>query len=57
MNAMKSMELLRKYANCPECGSQVLGNGKGTVNITDDTFTRTCKCGWKIRIEVPEKKL
>ena len=57
MNWMKTVELLREYATCPHCGSDKLGNGAGTVEVTDDTFTRTCKCGWKVEIEVTEEKL
>jgi hypothetical protein len=51
MNAWKSIELMRKYAKCEKCGSEKVGNGEGTLEITDDTFVRTCKCGWKVEIK------
>lgn len=53
MNIVKSIELMRKYNGCPECGSDVVGNGEGTLEIEDDTFKRTCKCGWSIEVTVP----
>jgi len=50
MNAMKTVELLRKYNKCQKCGSEKLGNGSGTLEVTDDVFKRTCKCGWVVVI-------
>lgn len=51
MNALKAVELLRKYDKCPECGSDKIGNGSGTIEILEDTFKRTCKCGWSIEVK------
>ncbi|ACM16014.1 TPA: DUF3797 domain-containing protein [Bacillus cereus] len=51
MDAWKSVQLLRKYAACQECGNENVGNGEGTVEIQDDTFKRTCKCGWEIEVK------
>lgn len=48
MDAMKTMKLMEKYINCPECGNDKIGNGQGTLHVGEDTFTRTCKCGWKV---------
>lgn len=48
MNITDSMELLKKYNTCPTCGSDKIGNGEGTLNIENDVFERTCKCGWKV---------
>lgn len=56
MNGLKSAELLNEYYKCPQCGSDKVGNGAGTFNITETTFTRTCKCGWEVKIvEEPSK--
>lgn len=55
MNAVKTVELLRKYARCKECSSQALGNGEGSVMVTDNTFKRTCKCGWSIEVNYSDK--
>jgi transcription elongation factor Elf1 len=52
MNAWKAVELMGVYNNCPDCGSEKLGNGEGTLEIEDDTFKRTCKCGWSVEIKV-----
>jgi DNA-directed RNA polymerase subunit RPC12/RpoP len=51
VKALRAFELCEKYARCHECGSDLLGNGEGTLKITDDTFIRTCKCGWKVEIK------
>lgn len=51
MNGWKSVQLIRKYAECPKCGNDKVGNGEGTLIIEDDTFTRTCKCGWSIEVK------
>jgi hypothetical protein len=47
---VRTLELIRKYEECEMCGSIYLGNGEGTLEVTDDTFTRTCKCGWKVEV-------
>lgn len=51
MNAYESMELIKKYGSCDECGSESLGNGSGTLNIDNDVFTRTCRCGWSVTVD------
>ncbi|MES1045316.1 DUF3797 domain-containing protein [Heyndrickxia oleronia] len=51
MDGWKSVQLIRKYANCEKCGSELIGNGEGSLEINDDTFYRSCKCGWEIKIE------
>lgn len=47
MKVIDSMKLMEQYGECPGCGNSNIGNGEGTLQITDDTFTRTCKCGYK----------
>jgi len=54
---MKTVELLRKYNKCPKCGSDALGNGEGTLEVKEDTFRRTCKCGWDIEVNASDKPL
>jgi hypothetical protein len=51
MGTLRALELLKKYADCPDCGSDKVGNGAGTLEIEDNTFTRTCKCGFEITIK------
>ena len=38
-------------------GSQMVGNGAGTVDITDDSFERTCKCGFRIKVDEDDNKI
>lgn len=51
MNMLKAMKLLKKYSNCQECGSEFVGNGEGSLDIGDDYFIRTCKCGWGVEVK------
>jgi predicted RNA-binding Zn-ribbon protein involved in translation (DUF1610 family) len=48
MKLSKAMELTEKYKKCPICGNEKIGNGEGTLNISDKVFCRKCKCGWTI---------
>lgn len=57
MNAMKTVELLRKYNVCQKCGSDALGNGAGSLVITDNIFKRACKCGWSVEVDDSDKPL
>lgn len=45
---LDSLALLKKYSKCQNCGSEQIGNGEGTLEIEENTFRRTCKCGWSI---------
>ena len=51
MNALKSIDLMNKYVDCPCCGNEYIGNGQGGIIIEDDTFRRWCKCGYDITID------
>lgn len=53
MNIRESSELMKKYNNCQECGSDRIGGNpsQGALIIEDEVFTRSCKCGWKIVID------
>lgn len=50
MGIQQSITLLKKYGACPECGSDRLGKGEGTLVVKDKLFSRTCKCGWSILV-------
>lgn len=52
MNAFKAVSLMRKYSKCPQCGNEYVGDGEGTLEIENEVFTRSCKCGWKIEVKV-----
>ncbi|MEG2289932.1 MAG: DUF3797 domain-containing protein [Clostridium sp.] len=57
MNAFKLLEIMPKYENCLECGSDIIGDGEGGIIVEDDTFTRTCKCGFKITVDEDGKEV
>lgn len=54
MNIIPARKLTEQYAVCPECGNDRIGNGEGALVVDEDTFTRSCKCGWKITVDVEE---
>lgn len=49
-------KLLNKYAVCPKCGCDTLGNGDGTLVVEDTTFERTCKCGFSVKVNEEEEE-
>ena len=56
MKATLSLALCQVYERCPECKSTLIGYGEGTLMVDDTTFTRTCRCGFKVDITVKEQK-
>lgn len=54
MTIKESCELMEKYAKCPNCGCEVVGNGKGTLecDTKEGYFKRTCHCGWYVEIRL-----
>jgi hypothetical protein len=54
MKLTKAVELMEKYAKCQECGSEMIGDGAGTLEVNEDVFRRTCKCGWSIEVKGDE---
>jgi hypothetical protein len=42
---------LEKYGNCPDCECENMSNGEGTLYVNEDTFKRTCKCGFEVEIK------
>lgn len=57
MNGWKSVSLMKKYANCKQCGNDLVGNGEGVLLIEDEIFKRSCKCGWSIEVDEDDKPL
>lgn len=57
MGFRRCLELLQQYNECPRCGNDEIGNGEGTLEIDEDKFVRTCKCGWRVEeIELFQEK-
>ncbi|KEH91649.1 hypothetical protein Z962_p0024 (plasmid) [Clostridium botulinum C/D str. BKT12695] len=57
MEAFKVVSLIRKYEKCPVCGNDKVGNGEGRLVVEEDTFERTCKCGFKITLDSDGKEI
>ena len=53
MNLIEACALMRKYAECPKCGCETIGNGTGTLEVDTEAgyFKRSCQCGWYIEIK------
>lgn len=51
MRLADALELMNEFAMCKDCGSESIGNGAGTLDISGNTFIRTCACGWKVNID------
>lgn len=51
MNVCDYLQIAEKYIHCPKCGSDKIGNGEGTLNVDDDTYRRTCKCGFQVEVK------
>jgi phage terminase large subunit GpA-like protein len=56
MNAFRAAEFMKQYAKCPKCDSEFIGNGEGSIEVTEQHFHRRCKCGFDILIVEPEVK-
>ena len=56
MTVLDSIELMDKYAKCPVCGCETVGNGTGTLEVDTAAgyFKRTCRCGWCVEIKEAE---
>lgn len=54
MNIKKSIKLMDKYGDCPNCGNIYISNGEGGVIIKDRMFRRFCKCGFDITVDENE---
>jgi predicted nucleic-acid-binding Zn-ribbon protein len=52
MKLTRAIELMEKYAECPQCGNGYVGDGEGSLEVTGNVFKRMCKCGWKIEIGI-----
>lgn len=57
MNLRKSLALMEKYAECPQCHNNTIGAGEGVLIVEDETFFRSCKCGWSIKTDEEGKEL
>lgn len=51
MNYENTLKLMEKYANCPICSNDKIGNGQGGLIIDEDTLTRFCKCGFYTSVD------
>lgn len=57
MEAFKVAELISKYAKCPKCGNEYIGDWQGGLIVEDDYLYRDCKCGWNIKVDGRGKEI
>ncbi|GLO66240.1 DUF3797 domain-containing protein [Oceanobacillus kimchii] len=46
MNALDYLAIAPHLHNCANCGSETIGNGKGSVSIEETSVVRGCDCGF-----------
>lgn len=53
MTFLESIELIKKYGTCPECGCETLGCGTGSLELDTKAgyFKRVCRCGWSVEVK------
>ncbi|UWD43285.1 DUF3797 domain-containing protein (plasmid) [Clostridioides difficile] len=54
MKMINVFKLLSMYCICPECGSDKLGEGEGSLIVDEYTFHRKYKCGFDIIVDERE---
>jgi iron(III) transport system ATP-binding protein len=57
MGIDKYLKLAKKLNNCPNCGNEYIGNGEGSLEIREHTFSRSCKCGYSVTVDEDGKVL
>ena len=52
MNITIAAKLMELYAACPNCGCEIVGNGKGALECDTEAgfFRRSCGCGWCVEV-------
>ncbi|MDO7281769.1 DUF3797 domain-containing protein [Shouchella clausii] len=55
MNWTDLLKLGERYATCPTCGNDKVGNGEGKLFCNKDEFYRSCKCGWEVAVKDGEE--
>ncbi|MGX5634487.1 DUF3797 domain-containing protein [Bacillus thuringiensis] len=50
MDAWKTLEQMKEYGKCQQCGNEIIGDGEGTLEIEAGIFKRTCKCRWRVEV-------
>jgi len=56
MNIVMAVKLGQKYAKCPRCGKGFKDAGC-KMDVENDIFRLTCKCGFAIAIDENGKKV
>lgn len=51
------MSLMQKYAECPNCGNEKIGNGFGALIIEEEMLYRSCECGYEKLVDEDDVEL
>ncbi|MCY7500218.1 DUF3797 domain-containing protein [Bacillus pumilus] len=54
MNALDFLKVSKLINDCPNCSNHLIGNGEGTLEVEEDSFKRTCKCGFSIELNTQD---
>ena len=52
MNAMDYLRIAPFINDCPNCGSDIINNGKGSLSVDTLIVKRTCACGFNFEYDV-----
>jgi transcription elongation factor Elf1 len=52
MNAFDFLRIAPFINDCPNCGSEYVGNGQGTLTVNNNIVERTCKCGFNFKYDI-----
>lgn len=51
MLSKELMPIMKKYINCPLCGSDRIVGNSGSLRVRTNFYSRTCKCGFIIVVK------
>jgi len=51
MDVRDFLIISRLINDCPNCGSDLIGDGEGSLEVKNNIIQRTCKCGFKFEYD------
>ncbi len=52
MDVRDYLNVSKHINDCPNCGSDDVREGKGSIGVTNSTIERTCECGFNFKFDV-----
>lgn len=51
MNSMDYLRIAPFINDCPNCGSDMIDNSQGTLEVSGNLIKRTCECGFRFEYD------